>query len=103
MQSDQLEKMLASGQDSSMLRYTLGTLSLKKGLFEQAATHFEAGLAQEMKHSASWKGYAKALMELKRFDEARQAYETGIKVAEELGDIQAIKEMQVFLKRLDKM
>jgi hypothetical protein len=33
---------------------------------------------------------------------AIQVYETGIEAARQKGDIQAVKEMQVFLKRLKK-
>jgi len=35
-----------------------------------------------------------------QIENAIKAYETGIKVADKKGDIQAAKEMKVFLKRL---
>ena len=53
-------------------------------------------------YSAAWKGYAKALSKNDQIAEAINAYEKGIDVAEENGDIQAVKEMQVFLKRIRK-
>lgn len=95
-----LEKMLKQGQDSSLLRYTLGTLYLKEGLAEEAITHLEEALRQDPEHSASWKFYGKALTELERLEEARSAYQRGISVAESRGDVQALKEMRVFLKRI---
>ncbi|RLJ18648.1 hypothetical protein DJ030_11415 [bacterium endosymbiont of Escarpia laminata] len=95
-----LEDMLSQGQDNAMLRYTLGTLCLKEGLLESAVEHLEQALQQNDKHSASWKAYGKALVAAKQNDAARQAYEKGIVVAESLGDIQAAKEMKVFLRRL---
>jgi uncharacterized protein HemY len=102
MKRDALERLLASGQDNALLRYTLGTLCLKEGLPQEAVDHLEQALRQDDKHSASWKSYAKALAELGRLDEARTAYEKGIAIAETNGDIQAAREMRVFLKRLSK-
>ena len=97
-----IEKMLEQGNDSAMLRYTLGGLLLKEGLSEQAALHLARGLALDSDHSASWKLYAKALRLEGRASEAIEAYERGIVVAETRGDIQAVKEMKVFLRRLQE-
>jgi Tfp pilus assembly protein PilF len=61
-------------------------------------------LAQAIKHdsdySAAWKLYGKALAAADRDNEAITAYQQGIQIAETKGDIQAAKEMKVFLKRL---
>lgn len=100
MDRNRLEQMLKQGNDNSLLRYTLGTLCLKEGLAEEAITHLEEALNQDPEHSASWKFYGKALAELGRLEEARDAYKRGIAVAEARGDVQALKEMQVFLKRI---
>jgi Tfp pilus assembly protein PilF len=95
-----LEEMLAKGNDNLLLRYTLGTVCLKDGDTEQAVEHLEAALKQDPQHSASWKAYGKALVTLKRNEEAVTAYTRGIEIAEEKGDVQAAKEMKVFLKRI---
>lgn len=95
-----LEQMLAHGQDNALLRYTLGTVCLKEGSVEEAVNHLEEALRQNARHSASWKSYGKALAALGRVKEACAAYEKGIAFAESNGDIQAAKEMRVFLKRL---
>ncbi|MEN8178044.1 MAG: tetratricopeptide repeat protein [Pseudomonadota bacterium] len=95
-----LEEMLAKGNDNLLLRYTLGTVCLKEGAVETAAAHLEEALRQDPEHSASWKAYGKALVALNRSEDARTAYTKGITVAEAKGDVQAAKEMKVFLKRL---
>jgi uncharacterized protein HemY len=100
MEAENLERMLAQGGDSHMLRFALGMLCLKKKLFEDAIVHLGRAVTVEPGHSASWKGYAKALAEAGRVDEARDAYEKGIQVAQSRGDLQAVKEMKVFLNRL---
>jgi uncharacterized protein HemY len=95
-----LEKMLEQGQENALLRYTLGSIHLKEKSFKVAAEHLQRGLELDPKHSASWKLYAKALAELGCREEAIAAYEKGIAVAEARGDVQAVKEMRVFRKRL---
>jgi uncharacterized protein HemY len=96
-----LEKMLEQGQDNVLLRYSLGSLSLKEKQYETAAEHLQQAVRLDQSHSASWKLYGKALAQLGRTDEAREVYSKGIEVAESKGDVQAVKEMRVFLKRLN--
>jgi uncharacterized protein HemY len=100
MDRDALEKMLAQGQDNALLRYTLGSICLKEKAYSAAAQHLQHALEMDPQHSASWKLYGKSLVELGRDDEAIAAYDKGIAVAEAKGDVQAVKEMRVFRKRL---
>ncbi|MCG7927414.1 MAG: tetratricopeptide repeat protein [Candidatus Thiodiazotropha taylori] len=95
-----LEKMLEQGTDDALLRYTLGTLFLKQKDYAQAVEHLSKAVELDPKHSASWKHLGKALAGMERVEEAVASYQQGIEVAEEKGDIQAAKEMRVFLKRL---
>jgi len=96
------ENMLALGQDSALLRYSLGQAYLKDGDNNSAVEHFRRAVEQDPAYSAAWKLYGKALVGLDRKVEAITVYEQGIKVAEKKGDKQAAKEMMVFLKRLLK-
>ncbi|MEW8507854.1 MAG: hypothetical protein AB2598_14235 [Candidatus Thiodiazotropha sp.] len=100
MQREALEKMLEQGGDNALLRYTLGSLCLKEQDPQMAVVHLAEAVRLDQNHSSSWKLYGKALTALNREEEARQAYQRGIAVAEARGDIQAAKEMRVFLKRL---
>ncbi len=93
--------MLEKGPESAMLRYTLGAVCFKEKRYRQALDHLRRALAMNPDHSASWKIYGRALTAVDRNDEAKAAFEKGISVAEERGDIQAAKEMKVFLRRLD--
>jgi Tfp pilus assembly protein PilF len=99
---DNFEKMLASGQDSALLRYSLGTAYQKAGDSERALINLANAVEQDPAYSAAWKVYGRLLVEVGRMEEAISAFETGIGVAEEKGDIQAAKEMRVFLKRAIK-
>jgi Tfp pilus assembly protein PilF len=99
---DNLEAMLARGQDNALVRYGIGAEYLKLNQFDKAAEHLRKAVEKDPKYSAAWKLLSKALTDAGQKDEAIKAYEDGIKVAEEKGDKQAAKEMMVFLKRLQK-
>ena len=101
MDKETLEKMIEQGQDNALLRFTLGSLCLKKGKIEDALSHLERALKMNARHSASWKTYGKALTQADRTQDAIEAYRQGIEVAQSLGDIQTVKEMRVFLRRLE--
>jgi len=96
---DNFEKMLASGQDSALLRYGLGNAYHKAGDPTRACRHLAEAVRQDPDYSAAWKAYGRLLVEMNNLDAAIAAFEQGIKVAEHKGDIQAAKEMKVFLKR----
>lgn len=98
---DKFEKMLAQGKDNAMLRFTLGNEYIKINDFDKATFHLRQALKYDPKYSAAWKLLGKALTDSQKFDEAQSAYKQGIEIAEQNGDIQAAKEMKVFLNRLN--
>jgi Flp pilus assembly protein TadD len=97
-----LEKILASGQDNALLRFTLGSNYLRANDFEKAVIHLARAVELDPDYSAAWKNYARTLEQAGRINEAIRAYTKGIQVAENKRDKQAQKEMSVFLKRLQK-
>lgn len=97
-----LENMLAQGQDSAILRFGLGHSLLKTGHPSEAVPHFKKALEFDAQYSAAWKLLGKALSQCGDKEQAINAFEEGISVAEKKGDIQAVKEIRVFLKRLLK-
>ena len=99
---EQLQKLLAQGRDNALLRFGLGDACLKEHDAEQAAVHLAQATVQQPGYSAAWKLLGKALHQLDRLDAAQAAWTTGVTVAQQQGDLQAIKEMTVFLKRLQK-
>lgn len=99
---ENLEALLAKGGDSHMLRFGLGKACIDAGRNEEAAAHLRRAVEQQPDYSAAWKLLGKALALAGRDDEAVDAYRRGIEVAEAKGDIQAAKEMKVFLKRILK-
>jgi tetratricopeptide (TPR) repeat protein len=99
---DSFEKMLDAGQDTALLRYSLGTAYQKAGDLPAAAHHLAEAVEQDPGYSAAWKAYGRVLVEQNRLEEAVSVFEKGIAVAERKGDIQAAREMKVFMKRATK-
>lgn len=97
-----LEKMLASGKDSALLRFSLGNEYFKLQDFPRAADHLRQAVTLDPNYSAAWKILGKALAESGKPQEALDAYREGIAIAEKKGDLQASKEMTVFAKRIEK-
>lgn len=99
---DNLEKMLADGKDDALLRFGLGNAYFQNKAFDTAAEHLAKALEFDKTYSAAWKLLGRAYLELDDTDGARRAFRDGIRYAEERGDKQAVREMQVFLKKVDK-
>lgn len=97
-----LEKMLAGGRDDALLRFSLGTACLKDGDPGAAATHLQRAVEHDPAYSAAWKLLGRALADQGDSEGAAAAWRSGIEAAEARGDVQAAKEMQVFLQRLRK-
>jgi len=99
--TDRLEAMLAAGEDSALLRFSLGNAWLAADP-ARAAEHLQRAVEIDPGYSAAWKILGKALDAAGRSDAAISVYEQGTDVAERKGDKQAAREMQVFLRRLLK-
>ncbi len=97
-----LEKMLEDGRDSAMLRLSLAGALQQNGDLDASLIHLNSAVQQDPQYTAAWKALGKLQLELGDRDGARQAWQQGIEIAQQRGDKQAQKEMQVFLKRLDK-
>ena len=94
--------MLQSGQDNALLRFGLGQAYLKEKQYDKAVIHLLQATIHDPNYSAAWKLLGKAYTELHDNEHAISSYQSGIAIAEQKGDKQAAKEMQIFLKRLLK-
>lgn len=97
-----LESMLAGGQDNALLRFTLGNECLKDGDAELAAQHLRRAVEHDPAYTAAWRQLGKALEQSGDMAGALGAWSKGGEVAADRGDVQAGKEMAVFARRLEK-
>ncbi|HLF30680.1 MAG TPA: tetratricopeptide repeat protein [Xanthomonadales bacterium] len=94
--------MISSGRDSAMLRLTLARLLARQGKLPEAIQHLESAVAQDPAYTAAWKELGRLFEDAGNPASARAAWQRGVAVAQARGDKQAGKEMNVFLKRLEK-
>ncbi len=99
---ENFEKMLASGKDNALLRFSLGNAWLGAGEAARAVPHLQKAIEQDPMYSAAWKLLGRALNESGEAPAALDAYRKGIEVAQAKGDVQAAKEMTVFARRIEK-
>ena len=99
---DALLRMLDRGQDSALLRFSLGNEYRAGDEHGEAIVHLREAVRLDPGYSAAWKLLGRSLESAGREDEARAAWRSGIEAAERKGDRQAAKEMAVFSRRLEK-
>ena len=98
---ERLEALLASQGESAVLRFSLGMACLDDDP-TAAVVHFQRAVTLDQEYSAAWKQLGRAHGACGDSGAAINAYRQGILVAERRGDLQAAKEMHVFLKRLER-
>ncbi|MBI2462303.1 MAG: tetratricopeptide repeat protein [Candidatus Rokubacteria bacterium] len=88
--------------DDPVARFGLATACLEAGRAEEAVAEFREVLRLKPDYTAAYRGLGRALERLGRSEEAKAVYREGIALAPKTGDLQTGKEMEVFLKRLEK-
>jgi len=88
--------------DDPVVRFGLAGAYLQAGQAENAVREYEATIRLKPDYSAAHRGLGRALERAGRPEEARAAYKKGLEVAARNGDLQTEKEMEVFLRRLEK-
>ncbi len=97
---DQISRMLASEPNDLLLNYALAMELLAAGRHDEALAQFDKVIAIHPAYSAAYLQKAKALIDLKRHDDARAVLEGGIKVAEQRGDLHARDKMEELLRAI---
>ena len=97
-----LRAMCGSARDGALLRVSLANALIAAGDRDAAITELRHATEFDAGYSAAWKLLGRMLSESGESSAAADAYRRGIDAAIQRGDKQAQKEMQVFLKRLQK-
>lgn len=100
--TQRLEALLASGKDSALLRCSLGKAYADAGDMQTARSHLQEAVVLDPGYSVAWKLLGKAALEQGDGEAAREAWTRGVACAQAKGDAQVLKELAVFLRRLDK-
>jgi len=88
--------------DDPVVRFGLAGAYLDAGQADAAVGEYEEAIRLKPDYSAAHRGLGRALERAGRIAEAKAAYARGLEVATETGDLQTKKEIEVFLRRLEK-
>jgi predicted Zn-dependent protease len=97
-----LRAMCGGPRDGALLRISLANALLQQGDRVDAIGELRQATEFDPEYAAAWKLLGKTLADSGDATAAADAYQQGIVAAIKRGDKQAQKEMQVFLKRLQK-
>ena len=88
--------------DDPVVRFGLAGAYLDAGEAASAVVEYQEAIRLKPDYSAAHRGLGRALERAGRAEEARVAYRQGLEVAAQTGDLQTKKEIEVFLRRLEK-
>src|SRR6266516_4864147 len=88
--------------DDPEVRFGLAGAYLDAGQVESAVNEYGEAIRLKPDYSAAHRGLGRALERAGRIAEAKAAYTKGLEVARTTGDLQTGKEIEVFLRRLEK-
>ncbi len=97
-----LRKIAEQEPDDLVAQYGLGRALLGDGLAAEAIAPLRRALAIDPNHSAAWRDLGRALLEAGKPGESLAVLQRGIEVARKRGDLQTVREMEVFAKRADR-
>jgi len=100
--SDMFRKLLERDPRNPMVLYSLGNELFKEGRYEDARDHLRRAVGNKPDYSVAYRMLGRAHYELHENTEARNVFLKGKEVARENGDLQTVKEIDVFLRRLEK-
>ena len=98
--TDNLEKMLAAGKDSAMLRFGLGSAYFNQKAYLEAIPHLEACIQQDPGYTAAYKLLGRALVKQRDETGALEVFQRGLPVATEKGDKQSEREISAFITKM---
>ncbi len=98
----QFQQLLELDPTDTVVRFGLGELYFEGKDYARAAEQFAEIIRLDPQYSAAYRYLGQSYAALGRRGEAVETFERGIAVAEARGDLQTVKEMRVFLRRLQQ-
>ena len=100
--TEMFRKLLERDPENPMVLYSLGNELFKEGKYSEAREYLSRAVRNKPDYSVAHRTLGRALYELGENAEARRVFAEGREVAEENGDLQTVKEIDVFMRRLER-
>jgi Flp pilus assembly protein TadD len=98
----EFKEVAALMPDDPVVRFGLAGAYLDAGQPDNGVDEYRETIRLKPDYSAAHRGLGRALERAGRIAEAMAAYRQGFEVATRNGDLQTVKEIEVFLRRLKK-
>jgi uncharacterized protein HemY len=100
--SDMFRKLLERDPNNPMILYSLGSELFKEGSYGEARDVLQQAIENKPDYSVAYRMLGRARYELHENAKAKNVFLKGREVAQGNGDLQTVKEIDVFLRRLQK-
>ncbi len=95
-------KLLERDPDNPMVLCSLGNELFKEQKYTEAREYLSRAVRNKPDYSVAYRTLGRTLYELGEDTEARRVFAEGREVAQRNGDLQTVKEIDVFVRRLEK-
>jgi tetratricopeptide (TPR) repeat protein len=99
---EQFRQIVEIDPDDYFSHFGYANALFDAGHYQEAVQEYREAVRLKPDYSAAMRDLGRALEKISAVDEAIQVYREGIPIAERNGDLQTLKEMQVFLRRLEQ-
>ncbi|WP_053058033.1 tetratricopeptide repeat protein [Rubrobacter aplysinae] len=99
---EMFNKLLDRDPENPMVLYSLGSELFKEGRYVEARDRLRRAVENKPDYSVAYRTLGRALYELEEDEEALRIFALGRGIAQENGDLQTVKEIDVFTKRVQK-
>jgi predicted Zn-dependent protease len=100
--AEMFRRLLERDPENPMVLYSLGNELFKEEKHFEAREYLERAVRHKPDYSVAYRMLGRTLYELRQDTEARRVFAEGREVAERNGDLQTVKEIDVFVRRLEK-
>ena len=97
-----LRKIVEMDPDDAMARWGLGRAYMETRRWGEASAAFAKAIELNPEYSAAYRDLGRAQIELERPCAALQTLRRGMEIAKRRGDLQTLREMQVFARRAER-
>ena len=100
--TDMFRRLLERDPDNSMILYSLGNELFKEKKYSEAKEYLSRAVQNKPDYSVAYRTLGRTLYELHEDAEARRVFVEGREIAQKNGDLQTVREIDVFVRRLEK-
>ena len=100
--AEMFRKLLEKDPENPMILFSLGNELFKEGEYTEARTYLRRAIGNKPDYSVAYRTLGRAHYELREDAEARRIFTEGREVAQRNGDLQTVREIDVFMRRLEK-